>query len=69
MAFVNILKHYCTTWSTNQEQEGSIYLGFALKWRFEKKAWISGDLGGLKAFRVQRNKCTVEPSRNNLVFE
>ena len=36
--------------------DGSIYLGFALKWRFEKKAWISGDLGRLKAFCVRRNQ-------------
>ena len=50
MAFVNILKHYCTTWSTNQEQEGSIYLGFTLWWRLEKKAWILGDLGRLTVF-------------------
>ena len=42
--------------NTNEEHVGrldSIYLGFALWWRLEKKAWILGDLGRPKAFCVQ----------------
>ena len=54
--------------NTNEEHVGrldSIYLGFALWWRLEKKSWISRNLGRLKAFCVQRNKCVLQPVRSH----
>ena len=50
------------------ELEGSISLGFALWWRLEKKAWISRDLGRLKAFCVQRKKCIVQQVRESQIW-
>ena len=53
---------------TKSRLEGPISLGFALWWRLEKKDWISGDLGRLKAFCVQRKKCIVQQVRESQIW-